>query len=416
MIRSIKKTYTFLLHQDKSLYRAFASITSLRVVEKACGLAISIMIFRHLSKEDVAAFGFIQTIVAICAIFGLQELQNTISQSISRGHFGTYLKSVPMAFFSSLIGSLVLAGFAGWYFMAEQEKMGYGFLVAAAIFPFFQGLRQWRGLYLGQSKFSTFAKAEASNAIFKTALIAVALYMFPHEILWPLLISFAVPAVQNCLRTYSSYKAIEKDATYEEGSLEYGFKANLYSAVAIIANNIDKVILFTFLSPASLAIYMAAEKFADLLQGVMQDIGAILAPKFAKIGQYSTALDNKLKILAMMMAAAMLAFALLILPYLLPLVLGQSYDNAVIFSQILVIGAAIRTIATLRFRFVRSKVDAESFRQVTIYSALGHIAASIVLVPTFGLYGAVASVVIHRMVLSFTVDRIIKKKYLAHEQ
>ena len=85
MIHRLKNLYKFLLHQDKSLYRAFASITSLRVVEKLSGLAISVMLFRYMTKEDVATYGFIQTIVAMCAIFGLQELQNTISQSVSRG-------------------------------------------------------------------------------------------------------------------------------------------------------------------------------------------------------------------------------------------------------------------------------------------------------------------------------------------
>jgi O-antigen/teichoic acid export membrane protein len=415
MIDKFKSVYSFFLKQDKALYHAFASISSLRAVEKLSGLLISIFIFRFLTKDEVAAYGFIQTIVAVCAIFGLQELQNTISQSVSRGFRGTFIKSVPVAFLSSVVGSFVLSAFSYWYFLTNSSQMGWGFLIAAVIFPFFQGLRQWRGLYLGEKKFTTFAKAEASNAIIKALLIVASLYLFPHEIIFPILIFFSIPAFQNIFQTYINVRKKDVTCSYEEGSIAYGFRANFYSAAGTLANHIDKIILFAFLPPAALALYMAAEKFSDLMQGAVQDMAAILSPKFATMGAYSSALDKKLKFLAMAMGGAILVFALLILPHLLPLVFGQAYHDSVLYSQILVCGAAVRNIATLRFRFIRSKIDEKSYRQVTVYSAVAHILASIILVPLFGLYGAVASVFLHRLILSVIVDYIIRTRYLAHE-
>lgn len=416
MIRKLKKLYDFLITRDRNLYSAFVSISTLRAVEKISGLVISIFIFRFLTKEEVAGYGYIQTIVAMCAIFGIQEFQSTILQSISRGFYGTFIKSIPVSLLCSLVGSFLLSAFSYWYFKVENSQMAIGFLIASLAFPFYQGLRQWRGLYLGEKKFGDFARAEASNAIIKGLLIFISLYFFPHEIVFPILILLLVPSIQNIFRTISTLKKIDKTSPSEDGSLNYGFKANLYSSVNIIANQIDKVVLFAFLPPASLALYMAAEKFSDLLQGVVQDIAAILGPKFATIEQYSSDLDKKLKYLALAMGVGILLFAFCILPYVLPLVFGGAYTDSILLAQVLICGGAVRNIATLRFRFIRSKIDKKSFRQVTVNSAIVHIIAALILIPLFGLYGAVAAVFLHRIVLSSIVDHIIKTRYLAHEQ
>ncbi len=416
MIFVLQKIREYILQQDRSFYSALLSISSLRVVEKLSGFLISVFIFRLLTKEEVASYGFIQTIVALCAVFGIQEFQSTINQSVARGFYGTFLKSVPVAFLMSFIGSFIISMFSFYYFLANNDQMAWGFLVAAFIFPFSFGLAQWKSLLLGEKRFADFSKAEAANAIVKAFLIVSLILIFPHEIIWPIVAYLAVPATQNIYRILSLIRRIDKKSLYEEGSMAYGFKASLYSAASIVAGQIDKIILFAFLPPASLAIYMAAEKFSDSLQGIVQDISAILAPKFAIIKNYSSELDKRLKILASLIGIGILFFAFAILPYLLPFILGNSYNDSVILSQILICGGAVRNIASLRFRFIRSKIDEKSFRQITVYSAIAHILASIILVPIFGLYGAVASVFIQRMVLSLIVGHITKTRYLAHEQ
>lgn len=409
-----RKIRAHILHLDRVVVHAFAWISILRITEKAAGLIISIFLFRFLTKEEVAGYGYIQTIVAICAIFGIQEFQNTVLQSVSRGFYGTYVKSNPVSFLCSTIGTAILSVFAYWYFLTQNYQMAFGFLVAAIIFPFLYGLRQWRGLYQGEKRFGDFARAEASNAIIKGVLIVASLYYFPHEIVIPIIIFLSVPALQNIIRTVMSLKKIPPFPKYEEGSLLYGFRTNFYSAVYTLATQIDKVVLFAVLPPAALAIYMGAEKFSDVLQGVVQDISAILAPKFATIETYTEELDAKLKILAAVIGGGILIFAFVALPYLLPFVLGQGYKDSVFLAQILICGGAIRNIASLRFRFIRSKIDEKSYRQVTVYSAIAHITASLTLIPLFGLYGAVASVFIQRLILSLIVDRIIRTRYLTH--
>ena len=397
---------------DKSIIRGFSAILILRTVEKLSGFIVTVFLFRMLEKQQVAEYGFIQTVVSICAIFGIQEFQNTISQSVARGFTGTYRRAVPLALKWSLVGTMIIVGFGAWYLWSGKVTLGQGFLIAAALFPVFHALSQWKGVYLGERDFTRFTFAEASNAIVKALLIVAALFAFPGSVLAPVLVFFAVPAAQNLRQTWKCHRRISDHDAVEEGAIAYGLRANRYSAIGIAANNLDRILIFTLLSPPLLAIFMAAEKFAELLQSVVQDLGAVLAPKFSSIDRYSRRLDDKLKPVSFAMGIVIILFAIFALPSLVVLVYGPDYRESVLYAQVLVGAVAIRNIATLRFRFIRSKLDAASYRNGLVVGSVGRIAASVTLIPLYGLDGAAASVLFHRFVLATVIGYTIRTKYL----
>lgn len=407
-----KEAWASLLRLDSTIVYGFSSILALRVVEKLTGFVMTVFLFRMLEKEQVAEYGFIQTIVAICAVFGIQEFQNTISQSVARGHSGTYRQTVRVAFKWSLIGAAIVAGFGAWYFWSGKTELGQGFMIAAALFPGFHALSQWKGVYVGEKDFTRFSVAEASNAIVKALLIVAALFAFPGSILAPVLVFFAVPVGQNLRQTLLCHRRIPQQAAVEEGAIDYGLRANRYAAIGTMANQLDRILIFTILSPPFLAIFMAAEKFADLLQSVVQDLGAVLVPKFSTIERYTRRHDDTLMLVSVAMGVVIVLFAIFALPSLVLLVFGSSYQDSVVYAQVLVGAVAVNNIASLRFRFIRSRLDAASFRNVLAIGSVGKIAASATLIPLFGLDGAVVSVFFHRLVLATVIGHTIRTKYL----
>ncbi len=397
---------------DRTITRDFSSILGLRLVEKVSGFIVVAVLFRSLDKEQLAQYGFIQTVVAMCAIFGIQEFQNTISQSVARGFPGTYRRSVPLALRWSSIGALVLLFIGAWYLQAGQRQLGIGFVMAAPIFPLMHAISQWKGVFIGEGNFSSFSVAEASNAIVKTLLIMATLWLFPGSFLAPLLVFLAIPAMQNLRQTLLCFRRIPALAPTEDGAIAYGLRANQYSAVGIVVANLDRVLIFTFLSPALLAVYMAAEKFADLLQSMVQDLGAVLATKFSKIERYSHRLDDALKLASLAIAIFVILFAVFAVPPLTLLIFGSGYQESIRYAQFLVASVAVGNIATLRFRFIRSRLDAVSYRNVLLTASFGKLAASAALIPWLGLAGAVASVLLHRCILAAITAYTIRTRYL----
>jgi O-antigen/teichoic acid export membrane protein len=421
---------------DSTVIRGISTIFTLRLVEKVTGFVLTVALFRILEKEQIAEYGFIQTVIAICAIFSIQEFQNTISQSVTRGFPGVYRQAVSVALRYSFIGMIILAGFAGWYIWSEHERLGFGFMIAALLYPSFYALSHWKGVYLGEKNFLAFAIAEAGNAVIKTLLILTVLWFYtssevelnwlipvtfnedivhPQIILAVIFIFLVVPSIQNLWQSYRCHHRIGIHAPTEEGAISYGLQANLYSAIGVVSSNLDRFLIFTLLSPPLLAVFMAAEKFADLFQNLVQDIGAVLAPKFAVTKRYTHSLDRKLKIISFVMAIFIGLFATLALPSLLVIIFGEEYQESVIYAQVLLVAVVFNNIATLRFRFIRSRLDATSFRNILLFSSISKICLSVSLITIFGLNGAIASVLLHRILLSIIVGRIIHSRYLIDE-
>lgn len=412
MKRRVSSAWASMRRLDRSIARDLSSILGLRVVEKIAGFVVTAVLFRSLDKEQLAQYGFIQTVVAMCAIFGIQEFQNTISQSVARGFPGTYRRSVPLALRWSSIGALVLAAMGTWYLLAGQQQLGIGFLMAAPLFPLMHAISQWKGVFIGEGNFNSFSLAEASNAIVRTLLILSTLWLFPGSFLAPLLVFLAIPALQNLRQTMLCMRRIPAQAPAEDGAIAYGLRANQYSAVGIVVANLDRVLIFTLLSPPLLAVYMAAEKFADLLQSVVQDLGAVLATKFSKIERYSHRLDDALKLASLAIAAFVILFAVFAVPPLTLLIFGPGYADSIRYAQFLVASVAVGNIATLRFRFIRSRLDAVSYRNVLLTASFGKLAASLALIPWLGLAGAVSSVMLHRCILAAITSYTIRTRYL----
>ena len=106
-----------------------------------------------------------------CAPSSVFRSSRTRLASRSRGYPGTYRRSVPLALRWSTLGALALLAVAVVYLLTGQRQLGFGFLLAALIFPRMHAISQWKGVYLGEGKFNRFSVAESSNALVKTVLI-----------------------------------------------------------------------------------------------------------------------------------------------------------------------------------------------------------------------------------------------------
>ena len=175
--------------------------------------------------------------------------------------------------------------------------------------------------------------------------------------------------------------------------------------------HIDKLLLFFFLSPAVLATFVVADRIADLFRNITQDLSVVLAPKFAKYDYYTSKLDRYLKIFVFVYGAAIIIFAFTTLPWLMAILFGENYLDSIPYAQALLCSVTIGNIATIKFRFIRSKIDAISFRNITVFTSLGRIIMSLILIPWLGIFGAVVSVFLYRILHTMVVNAVIKKNY-----
>jgi O-antigen/teichoic acid export membrane protein len=399
-----------LLDRYRSLARNAAMLFALRLVQRVLRLAILYFVVRALSKESFGEYQFILSCAALMVVFTLPGLNNSVMQSIARGFTGVYRKAVPRALATSLIGGTILAGL-GVYHRGAGE-LGSGFFLAAVLFPLAYGLEQWRAVRTGREDFAGVFRIDGLAVAVLAVLMIGGVTRFPRHLLVPLAVLLGVQAALNTLMTTFSLRNIPKDAPVEEGSLRYGARTTFYTAFNTAANQIDKLLLFYFLSPAALAIFYAAERIPELTKGVVQDVSSVMAPRFARSDGYTRRLDMKLRWMGLVTAALILLAAFAILPWFISLLFGDRYDDSIPYAQALMCSIAIGNTATLRYRYVASKLDEASSRFVNISMSLTRIAASLILVPLYGILGAVISAFIYRIAILIIVQFVIKKRYL----
>lgn len=412
-VRALGRNLRLTALPGSRVVRDFAQVSLLRVCQVGFGLVTTYFLARTLSKEDFGAYHFILNLVGLLTLFSLKEVNNAVMQSVARGFSGTFRASLRYVLLGSAIAAVVLAGLALWYLRQQQHQLGIGMAIAAALFILTHGLTQWKGLKMGRGDFAGFTRYEGIGAIVTHLAIVASILAVPHQYLLPLALLLGVPGLLNLLLTLRCLRQMPRTAPVEADSIRYGMRTSVYGALQIGAKHVDKLFLFLFLSPATLATYVAADRIADLLATAVQDLAAVLGPRFARRGGYSRDLDRILKYASWAIGAAYVVFAFTALPWLLTAIFSDRYADAVPYSQALICAIAIGNLANFRFRYIRSTLDEASVRHVMLVTAGTRIAFAVILVPAFGLLGAVVAAFAYRISLALVVRYLIQKRYLS---
>ena len=384
----------------------------LRILQRVLGFVFIYFLVRALTKEDFGNYQFVITVVLLLSGFTLPGLANALVQSVARGYYGTIIPAIKIAFKASLIGSFILAVISLYYWNIGDDKLSVAFMFTAILFPFSYSMVQWKSYKTGMENFSSLAKIESLFFIVTYSLMIMSVIIIPGNLLLPLFILFLLFAATNIFLSYRLSRVVAGCDDIEENSIEYGIKTNYYFSINLISNNFDKFLIFVLLSPALLALYVAAERISEIINELIQDVAMVLAPKFAKTDNYSKKLDYILNILGVILAILIIAFSFTALPFLFILLFGDQYSDAIVYAQALLCSIAIGNVAILKFRFISSKLDSDSYKTITLWMSSVKIISSLVLIPIMGVVGAIVSAFIYRISMSIVTHVMIKNKYL----
>lgn len=404
------KGHNFLRTHKKILLNTLF-VFSLNLLQKALGFATVYILIRTLSKDQFGDYQFILSVVGVLTVFSLPGLSNSVMQSTARGMSGTFHHALKPSLLSSLIASLILCAVGTWYLVAKDSNLFLAFYLAAFLFPFTHGLKNWKSLIAGKEKFLSVLYLDGFSALITAILVISTSLAFPGSIVPPLIIVFLIPAIQNTILTGYLLRKIKPCAPTEKGSIKYGIKTTLYSGFNIVANHIDKLLIYSFFSPSTLALYFTADRMSELTKSIAQNLAAVLAPRFAKTENFTKRLDKTLNIISAGLGALIIIFAFSLLPWIMNILFGDDYTQAIPYAQALLCTVAIGNHATLRNRFVNSKLDEKSNRDVILSVSLIRIIASIIFVPLLGILGAVIATFIYRISTVLIINYIVKTRY-----
>lgn len=379
-----------------------------RVVGVGIAFGLSILYARYLPKELYGDYRYIMSVAGALGIFALPGMATIITRSIARGFEGTFRQGSFFIFFSSFGISLVSVGIAVWFYMYGNNALAAGFLIAALLVPFAEGLGNWRAYFDGRKEFEKKTGFNVASNLFYGVLMGGAIALMITLDIAPLLaLALLVAAyffghgIPNILAYRSTLKMVQKTAPIEPGAIRYGFHLSFLDAPATIANYLDGILLYQLLGPASLAVYSFALAPSEQIKGFLGLSAAVAAPKlFARTATREETDELKrtltLKILrSVLFTSVLIGLYVLLAPWFYH-TFFPAYQEAILFSQILSLSLLLFPLGLFN-----TALKAEgNLQKVYIYQLSApfvQIIAFALLIPPFGIWGAVVGRLLGRL-------------------
>ncbi|MEX1003136.1 MAG: oligosaccharide flippase family protein [Crocinitomicaceae bacterium] len=370
---------------------------------------IAIAFANLLPGEIYGNYQFVLATTGILAASSLSGLNVAAVRSVARGAEGILLPSFKTKLKWSTIGSLIAIIIASYYFWRTNEILAISFLLVALFLPIFYSLGISGALLEGKKLFKTSAKYNTSNQIFASACIIIALFLTDNLflILMVYFISWTLAKTITFILTIKKYKT--NDVTDHE-MVSYGKHLSVMGIFAIIADNLDKLLLFYFLGPLEVAIYSFATAPVMQIKGVMKNINSLALPKLS--------LRTKEEIRATIISRNLQIF-LVSLPIILAYILAApfiykiffpAYLDSVIYSQVFALAVLFTAPGTFSSASLEAEMEVKKKYILTFFSKISKIVLMLVLVVPFGVWGIVSAVVANSFVVNIVGIILIKKK------
>src|SRR3989344_736864 len=412
LIEFLKSTEKYLARFLKTDVVALASGSAWLIAGKIANLiitiAVSIIYARFLSKETYGGYRYILGIFGMLGIFALPGMSTSIVRSIARGHEGTFRATSRLIFISCFAITIIGTGVAFYFGLTGRKGLGIGILVIAVLTPFIEGLGNWRGYYEGKQLFRTKTGWTTLGNIFHGFVMAVAvliIYLADFSTSSALallaLVHGVATALPNILMHRKVTQAIPRDATIEGGSLWYGLHLSFAGVPSTIAYSIDSFLLYSFLGPVSVAIYSFAIAPIEQLKALINSVADVAFPRLS-ITMATTAGKRAIqqtlvqKIIRASLITLLIVGTYIALSPLLFSILFPQYREAVLPSQIFSLSLILIPISILD-KTLKAEGDLTKVYVYNIVSPILLITALVILIPLYGIWGAIAGRIVGRI-------------------
>lgn len=381
--------------------------TASKIIASSTALLLSVLYARYLSKEVYGNYRYVLSVLSIVGIFAIPGMGVSMTRSIARGYEGTYRTGGRMIFLASL-GILIAGVLIGLYFLQIGDRtLALGFLASSLFVPFVEGLGNWRAYYDGKRQFKKKAVFNIIDQLFYSTCMLTAIgcvvflklgYMYSLIIL---LIAYSVgEGLPNFIFFTKTLRLVPKSAQVEPKSIRYGMHLSFLSIPSTIANYIDAALLYAFVGPQSIAIYSFAIALPEQMKSYLGVPADILFPTLSsKTSDYEYTAQLKKRfirkvwkltivtffIVALYIVSAPMIYKILFPRYVASIHLSQIYTLSLLFFPFSISSTALKATGNIKTIYISD-----------IGAPIIQILALALLIPSFGLWGAVWGRIIGR--------------------
>lgn len=355
------------------------------------GLLLYMAFANFFSPHDYGIYKYVLSIVALLGIFNLEGINTSLIRSVAKGFEGSLTVALKEKIKWSALGSLILIGICGYYFLRENIMYAVLFLIAAFFFSFYSTFNIYVSFLNGKKEFKKRTIYFTFCQILYITGLVTALYLKANLIII-IFLYFFLQAVGNLLayrKVYSQKRNEERDP---EMSI-YGKHLSLMGAMGTITANIDKLIIYHFLGPVELAIYTFALLPVDHIRTSFKIIKPLALPKFSKRSfEELKATVPKRTILLLGIIIVIILSYILIVPYFYKFLFPQ-YEESIFFSKVYIF-SLLGILATVPGTVLVSQRQTKKLYILGAINSIMKITLLFTLTSVYGILGAITAIII----------------------
>lgn len=373
-----------------------------QVLGAAIGLLTAYAFANFLPHAAYGTYKYVLAGAALLAIPALGGMNTAVLQAVAQGADGTVAKAIRTRFFFGLIGG-VLGGAIGAYYLLEGDvTLGISFILVGITLPFIESLTTSQFIPVAKKRFSVASlQAMATSVFIATAVIGALL--LTKDPLW-IIGAYFVSTLFTRVATYLLNRRLLTNKEVSKESLAFGMHTSGAAVLAVIANNADMFVLWHLLGADALALYAFALAAITPVQSLVKSLINLAHPKFATHEPRALAQTTRRR--AQQSFLLLIPFVLAIiflLPFLFSL-LFPAYSAAVPYAQVMALSIVFYSEKLYGIALTVAR-ESKAMYAISIVSAVARISLFLILIPLFGIWGAVAAMFLQQ-IAAFVTTRL----------
>lgn len=379
-----------------------------QIISSLSSFLLAIAFANLLPKETYGTYKYVLSLVGMLSVFTLSGMGTSLTRSVAKGFEGSLIPILKEQIKWGSMGSFVSLGIATYYYLNGNLTLTICFVIATIFLPLMDSLGIYESILNGRKNFKLSTKYSIIIKIIATILMILVLIISKniYLILFTYFISYTTCRFIFLKLTIKKEKPNSK---IEADTISYGKHLSLMGILGLIANQIDKVLVFHFLGAGELAIYSIAIAIPEQIKGFLKSINTLALPKFAEkpISEIKKNIYQKISKFLGIIILIIIIYWLstpLIFKILLP-----KYLDSIFYSQIFSLGLLNIPIAFIMLPIFQSQGLKRELYKMNISISILQIILVFSLTYLYGLIGLIIARLITRLIIGIIYSYEFRK-------
>lgn len=380
-----------------------------RILSVGNGMLLTLAFANLLTPDVFGTYKYILATAGFIGSFALGGLGGAIGHSVAQGNSNV----VPGAFRVSILwstpASCVALAISIYYFIQGNAILGTGLALIAFTNLFGNSFGLYKNVILGRGDFKTYALYNIPNTLITSVAMLTTVFLTKN-----ISIIIAAYFVSNFFTGWLIYTmtakkyGIKRDDGCLQETVTYGKHLSLMGFISQVSSNVDQLLLWHFAGPVQLAMYTFALAPIREIRNFSETVHPLIFPKY--VTKTVSEIKQTMRMRVFQLGSVSLLVALvyiLIAPLFFHLVFPQ-YTGAIILSQILAIALIFQPKGIIE-TVLYSQGNTKLRYTTTLVTNGSKVVAWAILIPLYGVVGAVAGIILGDIVSALILWWAYKK-------